>query len=157
MEQKRKNTICQRLYTFREFVDIMREIREKCPWDSVQTHESLRTCLKNETEEVMEGISLLNRTGDGENLCEELGDLLMQVVLHSLIAEEEGLFTIDDVISYSASKMQFRHPGIFCPEDKEAVSMTWDELKKKEHILRGKWVNNGRNPQKEQKNLDNTR
>lgn len=135
----------------------MKEIRKKCPWDSVQTHESLRICLENETKEVLDGISILGSTGDGENLCEELGDLLMQIVLHSIIAEEEGLFTIDDVIAYSSSKMQFRHPKIFCPEDKEAVSMSWDELKKKERILRGKWGNNGRNPQKEQKNLDNIR
>lgn len=114
----------------------MGELRKKCPWDSVQTHESLRTCLENETEEVLEGIRILDRSGDGDNLCEELGDLLLQVVLHSIIAEEEGLFTIEDVVSGIAAKMKFRHPKIFCPEDKEAAEFTWEELKAREHEMR---------------------
>lgn len=124
--------------TFAEFVEVVGELRKKCPWDSVQTHESLKSCLKNETEEVLEGIDILSREGSGENLCEELGDLLMQVVLHSMIAEEEGLFTLDDVISGISSKMRFRHPKIFSPEDKEAASLTWDELKQREKKLRRK-------------------
>lgn len=124
--------------TFAEFVEVVGELRKKCPWDSVQTHESLKSCLKNETEEVLEGIDILSREGSGENLCEELGDLLMQVVLHSMIAEEEGLFTLDDVISGISSKMRFRHPKIFSPEDKEAASLSWDELKQREKKLRRK-------------------
>lgn len=124
--------------TFAELVEVVGELRKKCPWDSVQTHESLKSCLKNETEEVLEGIDILSREGSGENLCEELGDLLMQVVLHSMIAEEEGLFTLDDVISGISSKMRFRHPKIFSPEDKEAASLSWDELKQREKKLRRK-------------------
>ncbi|MDO4308600.1 MAG: MazG nucleotide pyrophosphohydrolase domain-containing protein [Eubacteriales bacterium] len=123
--------------TFTEFVEVVGELRKKCPWDSVQTHESLKTCLKNETEEVLEGIDILTGEGSGDNLCEELGDLLMQVVLHSIIAEEEGLFTLDDVISGISAKMKYRHPKIFSPEDKEAAELSWEELKQREKALRG--------------------
>ena len=122
----------QNRYTFKELVDIIKRIRRDCPWDSVQTHESLKECLVNETEEVLEGIDLFRETGDSDNFCEELGDLLMLVILQSEIAREEGAFTVDDVISGVADKMKFRHPKIFFPEDKEACSLSWDELKKRE-------------------------
>lgn len=124
--------------TFEEFVEVVRRLRRECPWDSVQTHESLKTCLKNETAEVLEGIEILNREGSGDNLCEELGDVLMQVVLHSVIAQEEGLFTIEDVIAGISSKMKYRHPRIFSPEDAEAASLSWEELKKREKAQRRK-------------------
>ena len=84
---------------FDRFIKVVGEIREKCPWDSVQTHESLKKYLIEESQEVLDGIDRLNETGDSDNLCEELGDVLFQVVLHSLIAHEEGIFTIEDVIS----------------------------------------------------------
>ena len=122
----------QNRYTFKELVDIIKRIRSDCPWDRVQTHESLRECLVNETEEVLEGIDLFRETGDSGNFCEELGDLLMLVILQSEIAREEGIFTLDDVISGVADKMIFRHPKIFSPEDKEACSLSWEELKKRE-------------------------
>lgn len=124
--------------TFSEFVGVIGELRKKCPWDSVQTHESLKACLRNETEEVLEGIDILSAGGSGDNLCEELGDLLMLIVLNSMIAEEEGLFTMEDVISGISSKMKYRHPKIFSPEDEEAVQLSWDELKKREKSLRRK-------------------
>ena len=89
----------QNRYTFKELVDIIKRIRRDCPWDSVQTHESLKECLVNETEEVLEGIDLFRETGDSGNFCEELGDLLMLVILQSEIAREKGIFTLDDVIS----------------------------------------------------------
>ena len=117
---------------FDRFIKVVREIREKCPWDSVQTHESLKKYLVEESQEVLDGIDRLNETGDSDNLCEELGDVLFQVALHSLIAQEEGLFTIEDVISGVTDKMQFRHPKIFSPDDAEAVSLSWDELKARE-------------------------
>ena len=116
----------QNRYAFKELVDIIKRIRRDCPWDSVQTHESLKECLVNETEEVLEGIDLFRETGDSGNFCEELGDLLMLVILQSEIAREEGAFTLDDVISGVADKMIFRHPKIFSPEDKEACSLSWD-------------------------------
>lgn len=117
---------------FEELVEVVRELRTKCPWDSIQTHESLKSCLENETREVLEGIDILSRDSDGRNLCEELGDLLLQVVLHSIIAQEEGLFTLDDVILGITDKMRCRHPKIFSPEDKEAASLSWEELKRRE-------------------------
>ncbi len=61
-----------------------------------------------------------------------MGDLLLQVVLHSIIAQEEGLFTMDDVISGISAKMKYRHPRIFSPEDKAAAALSWEELKRLE-------------------------
>lgn len=123
---------------FDEFMEVVRAVRRNCPWDKVQTHESLKPYLVNETNELLEGIDRLKTENDSENLCEELGDVLFQVALHSVIAQEEGLFTIEDVISGISSKMQFRHPKIFSPEDKEAASLSWDELKKREKEQRVK-------------------
>lgn len=123
---------------FDEFMEVVRAVRKNCPWDKVQTHESLKPYLVNETNELLEGIDRLKNENDSENLCEELGDVLFQVALHSIIAQEEGLFTIEDVVSGISSKMQFRHPKIFSPEDEEAVKLTWDELKKKEKEQRSK-------------------
>lgn len=130
---------------FDEFVEIVRELRAKCPWDSVQTHDSLKECLVNETEEVLEAIDELGERKDGSHLCEELGDLLLSVVLHSVIAQEEGLFTIEDVLAGISSKMKYRHPRIFSPDDQEAASLSWEELKERERTLRsetGKTVQN---------------
>lgn len=115
---------------FDDFMKIVREIREECPWDSVQTHESLKKYLLEESNEVLEGIDCLAQKGDSANLCEELGDVLFQVALHSVIAEEEGIFTIEDVIQGVSSKMKFRHPKIFAPEDSSLTDLSWEELKK---------------------------
>lgn len=122
--------------TFSDFVEVVELLREKCPWDSVQTHESLKTCLVNETQEVLESIDTLEKEGCGDNLCEELGDLLLQVVLNSVIAKEEGLFTLEDVIEGITEKMKFRHPKIFTPEDQELNFLSWEELKARERKLR---------------------
>jgi len=83
-------------YSFDEFVDIIRVLRSKdgCPWDREQTHVSLKQCLIEECYEVIEAIN----NKDSENLCEELGDVLLQVVMHSVIAEEKNEFRIEDVI-----------------------------------------------------------
>ncbi len=123
------------LYTFEEFEGIVRELRSRCPWDSTQTHASLKPCMAEEAEEVLEGIDLLEQTGDGENLCEELGDVLLQVVLHSVIAQEEGLFTLDDVIDGISRKMIRRHPHIFGKSDlyKDCEGIPdWEEIKRLE-------------------------
>ena len=95
----------------------------------MQTHESLKPYLISETNELLEGIDRLKTQNDSENLCEELGDVLFQVALHSVIAQEEGLFTIEDVIDGISSKMQFRLPKIFVPEDETMTSLSWDQLK----------------------------
>ena len=110
---------------FDDFMEIVRKIRRNCPWDSVQTHESLKKYL-------LEGIDRLSKENDSTNLCEELGDVLFQVALHSVIAEEEGLFTVEDVIRDVSSKMKFRHPKIFSPEDKQLAGLSWEELKQLE-------------------------
>lgn len=120
-------------YTFEEFTEIVRKLRAECPWDSTQTHQSLKPCMTEEAGEVLEGIDLLERTGEWDNLCEELGDVLLQVVLHSVIAQEEGLFTLDDVVDAIARKMIRRHPHIFGKselyKDYDGIP-SWEEIKK---------------------------
>ena len=88
-------------YTFDELVNIIEELRSEngCPWDKEQTHDSLRQCMMEEAAELLAAIRIYNETGNPENMKEELGDILLQVVMHSVIAKEEDLFTIEDVIS----------------------------------------------------------
>ena len=103
-----------------------------CPWDKKQTHESL---IKNMREESEEFIAAIEKK-DVENMKEELGDVLLQVLLHAQIAKEEGLFSIDDVMQGLYDKLHRRHPHVFgdhakasSPEEALAV---WKEMKKKE-------------------------
>lgn len=121
------------MHTFDELKEIIAELRSEhgCPWDKEQTHESLKVCLKEESEEVFQAVD----NHDMDNLCEELGDVLLQVLLHSQIAEESGDFTIDDVIHGLCEKMIRRHPHVFgnvkvsTPEESLAL---WNEIKKQE-------------------------
>ena len=123
----------EKKYDFEELVHIIAKLRSDhgCPWDRAQTFESLKKCLQDETEEVFQAID----HKDMENLCEELGDVLLQVVLNSQIAAEEGLFTIDDVIDGLCRKMIRRHPHVFgdakaaTPEESLAL---WKEMKRQE-------------------------
>ena len=87
-----------------------------CPWDRTQTHESLKAACVEEAAEVVSGINILSETGRAQSLMEELGDLLLQVVMHAQIAEEEGLFTMEDVIRGINRKMIRRHPHVFGEE-----------------------------------------
>ncbi len=121
--------------SFDEFLKVVKQIRKECPWDSVQTHESLKPYLREETEEVLQGVDRLIQQKDAGNLCEELGDVLFQIVLHSVIAEEEGLFTLEDVVMGVMNKMKYRHPKVFSPEDKEEAALSWEELKRREKTL----------------------
>lgn len=121
--------------SFDEFLKVVKQIRKECPWDSVQTHESLKPYLREETEEVLQGVDRLIQQKDAGNLCEELGDVLFQIVLHSVIAEEEGLFTLEDVVMGVMNKMKYRHPKVFSPEDIEAAALSWEELKRREKTL----------------------
>lgn len=84
-----------------------------CDWDKVQTHGSLKLPCMEEAAEVICGINILEQTGDAANLKEELGDLLLQVVFHAVIAQEEGLFSLEDVARAAADKMVRRHPHVF--------------------------------------------
>lgn len=117
-------------YSFDEFLRIIRRLRgeEGCPWDREQTHESLRQCLIEECYEVIEAIN----NKDSQNLCEELGDVLLQVVMHSAIAEENNDFTIEDVITEESKKMIRRHPHVFGDldvESSEQVLRNWEDIK----------------------------
>ncbi len=117
--------------------DIVRTLRSEngCPWDRQQTHDSLKPECIEEAAEVIAGINILRKTGDAENLKEELGDLLLQVMFHSVIAEEEGLFTFDDVASTVSEKMIRRHPHVFAGvtySSKEEQHAAWEAIKRKE-------------------------
>ncbi|WP_044939181.1 MazG nucleotide pyrophosphohydrolase domain-containing protein [Pseudobutyrivibrio sp. LB2011] len=106
-----------------------------CPWDRVQTHESLKPEVIEEAAEVVSGINILDKTGEAENLKEELGDLLLQVMFHSVIAEEEGLFTFEDVAKTVSEKMVRRHPHVFAGvtyNSKEEQHAAWEKIKKAE-------------------------
>ncbi|MDD6152859.1 MAG: MazG family protein [Elusimicrobia bacterium] len=120
--------------TFADLVETFAVLRgpNGCPWDKKQTHESLIKCLQNESQELIDAIN----NKDDENMKEELGDVLLQVLIHSQIAAEEGKFTIDDVIQGLYDKLHRRHPHVFgehakaaSPEEALAV---WREMKKKE-------------------------
>ena len=102
-----------------------------CPWDREQTHSSLRPALVEETYEVLAAIE----ASDDANLREELGDLLLHVVLHSQIAGERGAFDFDGVAAEVAEKMIRRHPHVFADDraqDSAAVLKRWDEIKRQE-------------------------
>ncbi len=117
--------------------EIVKTLRgeDGCPWDKAQTHASLKAAVIEEAAEVVSGINILETTGDAENLKEELGDLLLQVVFHAVLAEEEGLFTLEDVAKTVSEKMIRRHPHVFQGEKLEDgvdESQAWEELKKTE-------------------------
>lgn len=102
-----------------------------CPWDRVQTHESLRPFLTEEAAEVLEALD----EGDPQKLREELGDLLWEILIHAQLAEESGDFTMEDVIYGVASKLVSRHPHVFgdaVAKTPDAVVQQWDDLKRKE-------------------------
>lgn len=121
------------MYTFDELLSIVSKLYgpDGCPWDSVQTYESLIPCLKSEAEEVVEAVE----HQDMENLCEELGDVLYQVLLYSEIARKRGDFTLEHVVDGIAKKMVRRHPNVFgnvkaaTPEESLAI---WNEIKRQE-------------------------
>lgn len=124
-------------HSFDDFVKIIERLRAKdgCPWDREQTHDSLRPCMMEEAAEFVSSVRIYHESGSAENMREELGDILLQVVMHSVIAEEEGLFTLNDVIEEVSEKMIRRHPHIFGTvqvDSSEQVLQNWDEIKKKE-------------------------
>ena len=120
-------------YTFQDFADIIRILRspEGCPWDREQTFETMKQYLMSESEEVCLAVD----RKDSENLCEELGDVLMEILLFSQIAADRNLFTIEDVIDGISRKMIRRHPHVFgdtiirTSEETEAL---WKEIKEQE-------------------------
>ena len=123
--------------SFRQIIETLQS-ENGCPWDRAQTLESLKPCMVNEMTEAIAGIDLYRKSGNAENLCEELGDVLLQVVLLSQIAKEEGLFDIDDVIRKISKKMVHRHPHVFGTPEEREKKRSWEELKREEKGNRSK-------------------
>jgi len=118
-------------YDINDYREIIRILRQPggCPWDAEQTHESIR---RNMIEEAYEAATAIDN-GDLENLKEELGDVLMQVLTHAQIEEDIGGFTLDDIADVSCKKLIFRHPHVFGDvkaETPDEVLNNWDEVKK---------------------------
>lgn len=124
-------------YTYEDFLQIIRDLRSEngCPWDKVQTHDSLRPCMMEEAAELLASIRIYDQTGNAENMREELGDVLLQVVMHAQIATEEKLFDMTDVVDEVSRKMIRRHPHIFGTvkaDTPDQVLANWEEIKKEE-------------------------
>ena len=127
---------------FTKLVDLMATLRapDGCPWDRKQTHESLKPYLLEEAYEVLETID----QREDQKLCEELGDVLLQVVFHSQIASEAGTFTIEDVLETLVTKLVRRHPHVFGNGDQacaltsgEQVLSQWEQIKRAEREAAG--------------------
>lgn len=116
----------------RRLSEIVKILRKECPWDRVQTHETLTRCMLEEAYEAVDAI----QEKDGDNLREELGDVLLQVVFHSNLSEAEGDFNLADVINEECEKMLRRHPHIFLEEKVKTIDKAlerWENMKSKEH------------------------
>lgn len=117
--------------TIADFVAIVRQLRRDCPWDREQTHESVKHLLIEEAYETVEAID----EEDWNGLRKELGDLLLHVVFHSVIAESGGRFTLQNVVEAETEKLVRRHPHVFGDvdaEDASEVLKTWEQVKMSE-------------------------
>ena len=120
-----------KLEAFGRLLDVMDELREKCPWDRKQTNESLRANTIEETYELAEAII----NNDNEEIKKELGDLLLHIVFYSKIGEEKKAFDIADVSNAICDKLIFRHPHVFGDLEIETagqVELSWEQIKLKE-------------------------
>ena len=138
---------------FEELVAVQARLRapKGCPWDREQTHQTLRTYLLEEAYEVLEALD----TGNDAKFAEEMGDLLLQIVFHSQIAQEEGRFSVSDVIREIHDKMIRRHPHVFGEtraRDSKEVLRNWEQMKADERRL-SKRKNEGREGRKEPPSL----
>ena len=120
--------LCKESYDLRDFVALISYLRSPngCPWDQVQTHESIRRNFLEETYEACEAID----AGDLVHMREELGDVLMQVLFHTDIEREAGHFDIDDVADAACKKLVYRHPHVFRRDEPDAPD--WDTMKQRE-------------------------
>lgn len=119
------------LKAFEKILDIMDELREKCPWDRKQTIESLRPLTIEETFELSDAITKNNY----HNISKELGDILLHIIFYAKIGEEQGRFSIVDVIEELSNKLIYRHPHVFSDtkvKDAGEVIANWEQLKTKE-------------------------
>lgn len=119
-------------YSMDDLLEIVQLLRspEGCPWDRVQTHESIRTNFLEETHEVLEAIDTKNVAG----LREELGDVLLQILLHSIMEEEQHHFSYHDVVDELAKKLVIRHPHVFgnvIASNEDEALQSWDAIKRK--------------------------
>ena len=124
-------------YDFNDLLEIMARLRAEdgCPWDREQTHESLKIYMIEETYEVLEALD----AGDKDKFCNELGDLLLQIVFHAQIASDNGTFDINDVTTEICRKLISRHTHIFgdgSAATAEQVVENWEAIKKKEKKLK---------------------
>lgn len=122
----------EKLEAFGRLLDVLDELREKCPWDKKQTNSTLRTNTIEEVYELCD--ALLN--DDSPNICKELGDVLLHVLFYSVIANEKKQFDIADVCNKEVEKLKFRHPHIYGEPDPsksvESILQTWEQIKLKE-------------------------
>ncbi len=121
----------EQLKSFERLLDIMDELREKCPWDREQTFESIRSNTIEETYELADAILQKNMT----EIKKELGDLLLHIVFYSKMGSETGIFDIGDVSEAISDKLIFRHPHVFGTTDvknSSEVKKNWEEIKMKE-------------------------
>lgn len=130
-KKKKMNTRQQQLDAFNRLLDIMDDLREKCPWDKKQTLQSLRHLTIEETYEL--GDAILDN--DLQEIKKELGDILLHIVFYAKIGSETGDFDIADVANHICDKLIHRHPHIYgdvVVEDEEQVKQNWEKLKLKE-------------------------
>ena len=119
---------------FDELAEIVSKLRKECPWDMEQTHESLSKHLIEEAYELLDALASLDKSESSKtSLKEELGDLMLQIMLHAKIAEDNNFFNISDVINTLNAKLKVRHPHVYGDvelETAEDVEKQWEELKK---------------------------
>ena len=138
MEQTKKQELLSKsAYTVDDLRTIMCLLRSEdgCPWDREQTHKSIRNSFLEEAYEAVEGID----KGDDAILKEELGDVLLHVVFHARIAEEEGVFDLDDVADGICKKLIYRHPHVFAGAQADSAAAAldgWEAIKEKERAQR---------------------
>jgi XTP/dITP diphosphohydrolase/tetrapyrrole methylase family protein/MazG family protein len=121
----------ERLEAYADFAAIVKQLRRDCPWDREQTHESVKHLLIEEAYEVVSAID----GHDWTDLPEELGDVFLHVLFHATIAEEEGRFTLADVIEAETDKLVRRHPHVFgdqAADDPDDVAASWEQIKQQE-------------------------
>ena len=121
----------EKMVAFGRLLDVMNDLREKCPWDRKQTNESLRANTIEETFELCDAII----KNDESNICKELGDVLLHIVFYSKIAEEKGQFDVADVCNKLCDKLIFRHPHVYGDVKANTaaeVVQTWEQIKQKE-------------------------
>ena len=121
----------EKIEAFGRLLDVMDQLREKCPWDAKQTNESLRTNTIEETFELCEAII----KNDNNEIKKELGDVLLHIVFYSKIGEENNVFDIADVCNSLCDKLIFRHPHVYGEEVAKTageVSQSWEQIKLKE-------------------------